>query len=249
MKPIRQTQGKQRLHVFLSHAGIASRRKAEALIAAGNVKVNGKTIKEQGMQINPDKDTVFVDGKFIVSKEILQYFLAYKPRGVVSSVCDPDGKRTVLSVFRAWWRRSHGDKDAPRVYPVGRLDEESEGLMLLTNDGDSAYRLTHPKFGVQKVYHVLLKGSPTNTQLHALEKGVKLKEGFSTIDAVSLVKHDQGNTWISLTLHQGFHRQVRRTCAQVGLEILALKRVVMGPLKIGTLSPGNIVEIEKPSLG
>lgn len=235
---------KQRLHVLIAHAGIASRRKAEELIAAGNVKINGNIIKGQGVFVDPDKDKIAVNGEVISGNEAPIYFLMYKPRGVVSTVSDPDKKRTVIDIFRKYWNKVHAGTPMPRVYPVGRLDEESEGLMLLTNDGDSAYQLTHPKFEVQKIYHVLLKGAPTNTQLNSLRKGVRLKEGVSKVDAVEVIKHDGGNTWIAITLHQGLHRQVRRSCAQVGLNISKLVRVQMGEIKLGNLQPSDIQEIE-----
>src|SRR5258708_2697295 len=134
MHPIRPTQGKQRLHVVIAHAGITSRRKAEELIAAGNIKLNGKIVKEQGILVDPTKDIVLVNGKAINPKEHLVYYVMYKPRGVVSTVSDPDGKRTVITVFGKWWKAKHGNEPIPTVYPVGRLDEESEGLLLLTND-------------------------------------------------------------------------------------------------------------------
>ena len=234
----------QRLHVAIAHAGITSRRKAEELISSGNVRVNGKTVKELGTFVDPTKDKIVVNGQAIGGEENLSYFLMYKPRGVVSTVSDPDGKKTVMDVFRKYWKKIHSDEPLPRLYPVGRLDEESEGLLLLTNDGDAAYNLTHPKFEIQKVYHVLIKGAPTNTQLKLLRKGVKLKEGFSTIDSVEVVKHEEGNTWIALTLHQGLHRQVRRTCAQVGLMISKLVRIQMGEITIGNLKSGDIQEIK-----
>ncbi len=239
---------KMRLHVAIAHAGVTSRRKAEELIAAGNVQVNGKTVKVLGFMVDPNEDTIVVNGKKIKGELALLYFLEHKPRGVVSTISDPDGKRTVIDIFRRFWKKFHPDTELPRLYPVGRLDEDSEGLILLTNDGDLSFKLTHPKFEVKKTYEVLVKGAPTNTQLQQLQKGVKLKEGFSQIDSVSIIKHEGGNTWISLTIHQGMHQQVRRTLAMVGLEVLRLIRVQMGPLSLGKIKPGEIMEIEKPEV-
>lgn len=239
---------KIRLQVAISHAGITSRRKAEELIAAGNVQVNGKTVKEQGTIVDPEKDTIVVNGKKIVRETAPLYFLVYKPRGIVSTVSDPDGKRTIIDIFNRYWKRIKPESRVPRAYPVGRLDEDSEGLILITNDGDLTNRLTHPKFEVEKTYHILVKGSPSHTHLAKLHKGVKLKEGFSMTDSVSILKHDQGNTWVTVTIHQGMHHQVRRTLAAVGLEVIRLVRVEMGPLKLGDLKPGAIQEIEKPEM-
>jgi pseudouridine synthase len=235
---------KQRLHVAIAHAGVASRRKAEELIALGSVKVNGKIVKEQGTLVDPTKDKIIVNGKPIHSQEAHSYYLMYKPRGVVSTVSDPDHKKTILDVFGKYWRKIHAEEEQPRLYPVGRLDEESEGLILLTDDGDLAYKLTHPKFEIQKIYHVLLKGAPTNTQLNQLRKGVRLKEGVSKPDSVEVIKHEEGNTWVAITLHQGLHRQVRRTCAQVGLMISKLIRVKMGSIELHDLKPGDVRTID-----
>lgn len=237
---------KIRLHVAIAHSGITSRRKAEQLIAAGNVQVNGKTIKEQGTMVDPEKDTIVVNGQRVTAQEKPMYFLLHKQRGVVSTSSDPDGKRTVLDVFRGYWKKTHGEQPLPRLYPVGRLDEDSEGLILLTNDGDLAYTMTHPKFETPKTYEVMISGTPGNAQLGKLQMGVKLKEGFARIDAAKVLRHDQGNTWLSITIHQGMHHQIRRTLAALGLEVKRLIRVSLGSLKLGDLKLGATVEIEKP---
>lgn len=239
---------KQRLQVAIAHAGITSRRKAEELIEAGNVQLNGKTVKSQGIQVDPDIDVIVVNGKRIGDEESHVYFVMHKQRGVVSTSSDPDGKRTVIDVFRKYWKKANGEVELPRLYPVGRLDEDSEGLILLTNDGDLANRLTHPKFEVKKTYEVLIKGNPSNTALTRLKKGIKLKEGFAEIDEVSLLKHDQGNTWLTMTIHQGMHHQIRRMLSVVGLEVSRLIRVKMGPLSLGDLREGSIKAVEKPKI-
>lgn len=218
-----------KLHAFLAHAGVASRRKSEVLIAEGKVKVNGKVMTNVAERINPTKDTIEVSGKLITATPPPVYYVLNKPVGYVSTVSDPDGKPTVMRLI---------PKDI-RVYPVGRLDLESEGLMLFTNNGDLAQRLTHPKFEVKKTYHVLVQGSPSNTALNTLRRGVRLKEGFATPDAVELFKHDHGNTWITVTIHEGRNRQVRRMCAHVGLQILRLIRVSLGPLLLDDLGSGK----------
>ncbi|PWU23407.1 pseudouridine synthase [Candidatus Cerribacteria bacterium 'Amazon FNV 2010 28 9'] len=234
----------QRLQTIIAHAGIASRRKAEELIAHGNVQLNGKTVKEMGILADPDVDTIVVNGKKISGSEPLCYFLLNKQRGVVSTVSDPDGKRTVIDIFRKWWKKEHGEEEFPRVYPVGRLDEESEGVILLTNDGELANRLTHPRFEVQKTYHVLVAGSPTNTQLHELTQDMSFKEGIAMADSVKIVKHEEGNTWIAINIHQGMNHQVRRMCARVNLEVLRLIRVKLGSFELGRLQSGQIEEVK-----
>lgn len=230
----------QRLQVIIAHAGIASRRKAEELITSGNVQVNGKTVKELGSQADPDSDTIVVNGKRIKAEEKQVYFLLSKTKGVVSTVSDPDGKRTVIDVFRRWWQTNQPDLPMPRVYPVGRLDEESEGLMLLTNDGELANKLTHPRFEVPKVYHALVKGRPTNAQLNELQAGVRLKEGIAKADDVSITGHEEGNAWLEITAHQGMNRQIRRMCAHVGLEVVRLIRIKLGNYELGKIQPGQI---------
>jgi 23S rRNA pseudouridine2605 synthase len=239
---------KQRLQVAIAHAGIASRRKAEELIEAGNVQLNGKTVKSQGIQVDPEIDVIVVNGKKITKEEELVYFIMNKKRGVVSTSSDPDGKKTVIDLFAKYWKKTNGEAKEPRLYPVGRLDEDSEGLILLTNDGELANRLTHPKFEIKKTYEVMIKGSPSNTALTRLKKGIKLKEGFAYIDDVRLLKHDQGNTWLTITIHQGMHHQIRRVLSMVGLEVSRLIRVKMGPLSLGDLKEGSIKAIEKPKI-
>ncbi len=128
---------------------------------------------------------------------------------------------------------------APRVYPVGRLDLDTEGVLLLTNDGDFAFRLSHPKFSFEKTYHVLTAGGPSNTSLNALREGVPLKDGMTDPAEVSIVKHERGNTWISITIHEGRNRQIRRMCGYVNLEVLRLVRVKIGPFELGELPAGK----------
>lgn len=239
---------KQRLQVAIAHAGIASRRKAEELIEAGNVQLNGKTVKSQGIQVDPEIDVIVVNGKKISHEEPLVYFVMNKQRGVVSTSSDPDGKRTVIDIFAKYWKKTTGEIKTPRLYPVGRLDEDSEGLILLTNDGELANRMTHPKFEVKKTYEVLIKGNPSNTALTRLKKGVKLKEGFAQIDEANLLRHDQGNTWLTLTIHQGMHHQIRRMLSVVGLEVSRLIRMKMGPISLGDLREGSIRAMEKPKI-
>lgn len=218
-----------KLHTFLAHAGIASRRKSELLIAEGKVKVNGKVVKDVAERVFPAKDKVEVSGKLIAEQPAFVYYLLHKPAGYVSTVSDPDGKPTVMSLV----------PKTTRMYPVGRLDLESEGLILITNNGELAQKLTHPRYEIKKTYHVLVRTSPSNTALNTLRNGVRLTDGVTRPAEVELFKHDHGNTWIKVTIHEGKHRQVRRMCAQVGLQVLRLVRLTMGPVELGELPIGK----------
>ena len=228
-----------KLHVVIAHAGLASRRKAEELIQRGKVTIDGKIEKNVAARVDPQKHEIKVEGKSIgkIQEEKL-YIILHKPKGVVSTVSDPDQKKTVVKLV----------KERARIYPVGRLDEESEGLILLTNDGDLAYKLTHPKFEVMKEYQVLVQGSPTNTQLNSLRDGVKLREGRTKQAEVGIVKHETGNTWISIGIHEGRNRQVRRMCGAVGLQILKLLRVRFGTLELGTLKSGQSRKLDSKEI-
>lgn len=233
-----QEQGTgERLARFLAHAGIASRRHAEELIAAGHVQVNGVTVTTQGTRVNPDTDTVLVDGRDVRLTTKHVYVLLHKPIGYVATAHDPQGRPTVLDLLPAELR-------ALRVYPVGRLDIDTRGLLLLTNDGDFALRLTHPRYSMQKYYQVLVQGCPTESDLAALRSGVTIIEdkghSHKTSPAqVSLVRKAGPNCWLSLTIHEGRKRQVRRMLAAVGHPVLELSRVGIGPLALGDTPVGK----------
>ncbi|HKY73918.1 MAG TPA: pseudouridine synthase [Patescibacteria group bacterium] len=220
-----------KLHSFLAHAGVASRRTSEKLIADGFVTVNGTVTNNVATRIRPEKDVVAVRGKKISSIQVpYVYYILNKPVGYVSTARDPDGRRTVMSLVPS----------SPRVYPVGRLDIDTEGLLILTNDGDLAYRMTHAKFEMQKTYRVLIQGAPGNTALNAMRAGVLLKEGVTGPTEIEIEQHDHGNTWIRITIHEGGrNRQVRRMCAQFDLQILRLIRVSHGPFSLNELRPGT----------
>lgn len=227
----------ERLARFLAHAGVASRRHAEDLIAAGRVQVNGVTIREQGSRIDPAHDIVRVDGTIIqaVSKHV--YILLHKPAGYLSTVSDPDGRSTVLDLLPPDLRHL-------RIYPVGRLDSDTSGLLLLTNDGDFALHLTHPRYALEKHYEALVQGQPGNAALNTLRRGVVITEDngrkHKTAPAnVSPLRHVGENTWIKLSIHEGRKRQVRRMMATVDLTVLALKRVGIGNLALGLLPEGR----------
>lgn len=216
-----------KLHAYLAHCGIASRRKAERMIEEGKVIVNGKTA-HIGQRVNPQKDTVMVDGTPIKATEKLQYYLVYKPVGYVSTTADELGRRQVTQLVPS----------TERLFPVGRLDKESEGLLILTNDGELTYRLTHPKYNIQKTYHVLIKGIPSTPALNHLKRGVKLKEGYVEPISMNILGHEeQKNTWIEIVIDEGMNQQIRRMIRRIGYDILLLKRVKMGPFELGELKP------------
>src|SRR5437660_3576064 len=230
-------EGGERLARFLAHAGIASRRHAEELIAAGRVQVNGLTVMSQGVRINPEHDKVSVDGKPVQAPARHAYILLHKPIGYVTTARDPQGRPTVLDLLPAELRRL-------RVYPVGRLDIDTGGLLLLTNDGDFAQRLTHPRYAMEKHYEALVQGCPSESSLIALRSGVTITEdqgrSHKTAPAqVSLLWKAGTDCWLSLTIHEGRKRQVRRMLAAVGNPVLELSRVGIGTLALGDMPVGK----------
>jgi len=231
-------QAGERLSRFLAHAGIASRRHAEELIAAGRVQVNGQVISTQGARIDPAHDQVRVDGKLVQAALRLVYVLLHKPVGYVATVHDPEGRPTVLELLPAELRRL-------RVYPVGRLDRETSGLLLLTNDGDFALHLSHPRYILEKHYHALVQGYPSEVTLAMLRKGVEITEddGGSHVTAPAQVRvlrrGSEANCWVALTIHEGRKRQVRRMLAVVGHPVLELIRVGIGPITLDSVPVGK----------
>lgn len=219
-----------RLQKFMATAGVASRRASETVVAAGRVTVNGETVTDPARDVT-DVDDVRVDGRSIsVSDGGTQVVYAvHKPAGVVSTASDPQRRTTVVSLVRV----------AARLYPVGRLDADSTGLILLTNDGDLAHRLTHPSFEVPKTYRARLDGSPiTDSKIRALRTGVTLEDGRTAPARVRRVGAPADNV-IELTIHEGRNRQVRRMCEAVGHRVRTLSRVAFGPLELGALPVGG----------
>ncbi|WP_028987293.1 pseudouridine synthase [Thermicanus aegyptius] len=220
----------ERLQKVMAERGVASRRVCEEMIRKGRVKVNGKVITELGTRVDPLHDHIEVDGKPIPQKEKRVYILLYKPAGVMTTVKDPEGRRTVMELIA-------GLKE--RVYPVGRLDYETEGALLLTNDGELAYRLIHPRFEVEKEYLVHVEGIPSPYALDQLENGVILEDGVTSPAKLSVLKKDKRGTWLTLTIHEGRNRMVRRMCAAVGHPVLYLRRVRISFLTLEGLKKGE----------
>ena len=221
--------GPQRLQKLIAAAGICSRRQAESLIETGRVTVNGRTAM-LGEQADPLKDAILVDGRPLQRPEAACYLLMHKPVGVVTTLSDPDGRAVVTDLLR----------DLPvRVYPVGRLDLTTSGLLLLTNDGELANRLAHPSHEVAKTYLVRVRGQLTPATIRRLEEGVELEDGPTAPAKVSNVRSGGGHAWFELTLHEGRNRQVRRMCAVLGLPVSRLMRIRYAFLTLDGLAPGQ----------
>ena len=224
---------RERLQKYLARCGVASRRASEQIIVGGRVRVNGQMTTELGTQIDPAKDRVELDGQVVRPPRKHTYVALNKPIGVVSTASDPQGRRTVLVLV---------DVDA-RLYPVGRLDYDSEGLLVLTDDGDLALHLTHPRHTVEKAYRALLTGEITEATLTQLRRGVVL-DGRPTAPArVDLLEEVPDGTWVRFIIREGRNRQIRRMVEQVGLGVSRLIRVRIGSLRLGDLPPGSWREL------
>lgn len=227
-----------RLNKYLSQQGLASRRQADTLISEGKVLVNDQPAK-LGTTIDPDKDTVKFLGKVVVSnKPELETYLVYKPLGYVSTTSDPQGRPTVTSLV----------KSSTRLYPIGRLDQDSEGLILLTNDGDLGFKLTHPKHHVPKTYHALVTGNVTPAKLNRLRRGVMLKDGRTAPAQIEVIRPQGNKSLLSITIFEGRNRQIRRMFSTQKLEVEKLKRVSIGELELGDLKPGNSKKLDTKDL-
>lgn len=222
-----------RLQKILAQAGYGSRRSCEELILDGRVVVNGE-IASLGMKADPGRDKISVDGKSLVSPEKNIYIMLYKPKGVLSTVSSPDKRPTVRSLVNR----------PGRIYPVGRLDMISEGLILMTNDGKLTHQFTHPSFEHEKEYRVLVRPHPQKNQLSAWSKGIKLDDGSITKPARVWIEHkDENNTWLGVILKEGKKRQIRRMAESSGLVVLRLIRIRIGSLVLGDLLPGEWREL------
>jgi len=226
----------ERLQKIIAAAGIASRREAEKIILAGRVKVNGRVVNELGAKADADHDKITVDGKAL-AVETKSYYVFYKPRGVVTTMKDPEGRKCIKDFT--------GDL-GERVYPVGRLDYNTEGLLLLTNDGELAQKLTHPSYEIRKTYRVKVPGIIPQDKLDKLRMGVELEDGMTAPATVDLIGYDRerNTTEFNITIHEGRNRQVRRMCDAIGFPVRDLKRVKMGPLTLRGLGRGKLRELD-----
>ena len=229
----------ERLQKILAAAGIASRREAEKIILAGRVKVNGKLIKELGAKFGP-KAFITVDGKPIKNEKKV-YYIFYKPRAVVTTMVDPQGRRTVADFL---------GNLTERVFPVGRLDYNTEGLLLLTNDGELAQKLTHPKNEINKSYRVAVVGIVPQEKLDLLRLGVKLEDGLTAPAIVDLVEydHEKNLSVFNITIHEGKNRQIRRMCDYIGYPVRQLKRYKIANLTLTSLKRGQYRQLFEEEL-
>lgn len=228
-----------RLQKIIADSGYCSRRKAEAYIKDGKVKVNGRTAGI-GDKADSHKDIITVNGVKIAAKAAPRYIKLYKPRGYMCSASDPYGKRLVTDLLY---------KIPERLYPVGRLDVNSEGLLLLTNDGDFANKITHPSNSVKKTYRVTVAGKVSETQTEALATGVDIGDGEVTRPcSVEVITEEEKRTVMLITVSEGKNRQIRRMCEALGLTVSRLKRISVGGVKLGLLKPGEYAELTKQEL-
>lgn len=226
-----------RLQKVLAEAGVASRRAAEELIRAGRVSVNGATVTGMGVKVDPERAEVRVDDRLVARQGKLEYVVLHKPAGVITTARDPQGRPTVLDLVTGV---------GVRLFPVGRLDGDTEGLLLLTNDGELAYRLLHPRFHVLKTYLAEVEGEPTPAELAQLARGVALEDGLTAPTVARVVERERnregepgrGTSLVELTLREGRKRQVKRMLAAVGHPVRALRRLSFGPLHLGDLPRG-----------
>lgn len=227
-----------RLNKFLAHAGVGSRRHCDELIAAGRVKIDGQVVRELGTRIEPEKHQVSVDDHPVRTERFV-YWAVNKPRGYLCTNFDPAGRPLATDLI------PHVDQ---RVYTVGRLDEDSEGLLLMTNDGDLAQQLMHPRFGIEKTYEVQVAGSPSPADLRQLTTGVWLSEGRVKARYVRRFKRQGDSTWLKIVLAEGKNREIRRMLAKQNHKVMRLRRVAIGPIRLDRLPKGKSRKLALPEI-
>jgi len=230
----------ERLQKILARAGVASRRAAEEIIAAGRVAVDGRVVTALGSKADPGQNRITLDGQPLPGAEAAEYWLVHKPAGVVCTAADPQGRSNIMDLLP---KEARG-----RLYPVGRLDRDSEGLVLLTNDGELAARLMHPRYKVAKTYRVWVMGTPSREAIASLRQGVALDDGPSAPARVYLKSSGPRGSKLSFLLHEGRKRQIRRMCEVLGHPVKRLVRVGLGPLKLGDLPPGGARRVSAKEL-
>ncbi len=228
-----------RLNKFLSTSGVASRRKSDELIQLGRVSVNGKTVLEMGIDVNPKRDIVIFDGKQIELPSNFVYYKFNKPKGCVSTASDEKGRKTIYDYI----------KTKERVFSIGRLDYDTEGLLILTNDGDFSNKISHPSFQIEKEYHVTVEGLVAESELAVLRKGVVKEDGERMPTAkVKFLIFDKGFTKLSVVIDEGQNRQIRRMFESINRQIKLLKRVKIGGVSLGGLQRGEVKSLKKEEL-
>lgn len=232
-----------RLQKVLAQAGIASRRACEALISEGRVEVNSEVVLEQGRRVDPERDVIRVDGARIPPPRRHRYLALNKPRGVVATMDDPEGRRTIADLLDTRQLRNE------RLFHVGRLDTDSEGLLIMTNDGDLAQRLAHPSYEVPKTYIAEVAGVVSEQTLKRLRRGVTLEDGPVKPTSVKIVSSVGDKTLLKITLQEGRNRIVRRTMEAVGHPVRRLSRIGIGPVRLGNLKVGEYRELTREELG
>lgn len=237
-KKVPHEPGTERLQVVLARFGIASRRGVVSMIEEGKVTVNGQVVKEKGFRVDAKKDDIQVAGRELShgANQEKRYFMFYKPKNVMTTMQDPHAEHAIAEFFQ----------DVPeRVFPVGRLDRDTTGLILMTNDGELAFRLTHPKFGVKKRYHVRVKGLVTSEEAQRLERGVELddEDGMTAPCQVTIEKFNPRESILRVVLHEGKKRQIRRMFDGIGHRVIDLERTDYGPLSLGEMKPGERREL------
>lgn len=237
-------QGGIRLQKVLAAAGLASRRACEIMISEGRVEVNGRVVTEQGLRVDPERDTIRVDGSRIPPPRRHLYLVLNKPRGVVSTMDDPEGRRNLNDLLEG---KRPGKQN--RLFHVGRLDTETDGLIILTNDGDFAHKLAHPSFEVPKTYLAEVAGQMHPATVKRLREGIVLDDGPVRPSSVKLVSTAEDRSLVKLTLHEGRNHIVRRTMEAVGHPVRKLSRTGIGPVRLGTLKSGDLRDLTRDELG
>ncbi|HVW00018.1 MAG TPA: pseudouridine synthase [Planctomycetaceae bacterium] len=227
--------GAIRLQKVLAAAGVGSRRHCEELIAAGRVQVDGRPVRQLGVRVDPDRQQILLDGTPIAAEKRV-YYMVNKPTGFVSTNRDPQGRRRVIDLF---------PRSRERLFTVGRLDEASQGLMVVTNDGELANQLAHPRFGVAKTYRVQVAGVPTPEELQLLRTGIEFTEGIFKVAAVRRLKAFGKSAWLEIVLTEGQNREIRRLLAKIEHKVIRLERVAFGPLRLRGLSTGAFRPLTK----
>lgn len=223
---------KERLQKYMAKCGVASRRKSEEIISQGRVSVNGETVN-QIVMIDEEIDNVKVDGMIITLEAKKVYIILNKPVGVITSVNDQFGRKTVTEIVNI----------KERVYPVGRLDYDTSGLLLLTNDGDIAYKMTHPSHEIEKVYLARIKGIPTIDEIDRFKSGLKIEDYITAASDIKILNQYGNSSLVQITIHEGRNRQVRKMCNAINHPVMELKRIMMGEIEIGNLELGEWREL------